>query len=309
MKLEINVTWPARELLSVEVNCNMKIRNSRRATPKNAPAMGEGASAIVIDDCFSQRNRVLDDDRYRIRCRDNDIDLWHPHSPPVPGAGSGPLAHCQPFSSFEQTLVVLMESPHRHEYLKNCIDLPIAPARGIAGCNIYYFLTEIIRSCPHLHRRLKGRDTRVILANPIQFQCSLVSVIKCDPYGDWKKIRDALWKELWHCQSIREEFKQRLECYRPNFIVNACTHSSHKKNCRCMSRGGSESDRDCRKRTVNEFLEDHFPHARIYQVAHPASGHWAGGTAGLRLSERSPRRDMMMRRCCFAIHSRALPVD
>ena len=154
----------------------------------------------MIDGAFGQVNRVCDDDRYRINCQSN-----------------SPLEYCERGTAYGQTLVILLESPHKDEYLGNRIDRPIAPALGTTGRNIRDHLMSIIRKCHHIHSRLCP-NTRVILVNPIQFQCSLISVITSDAETySWKKTRDAVWKALWDYKDIRNEFKGRLERYHPDF--------------------------------------------------------------------------------------------
>ena len=255
--LKINVTWPVRLSLCIQVNCHMEIEAEAKAIEEN--------NRIKIDDCFGEGNRVCDEDKYRIRGRTNGIDFWQPHLPRLLSENICSLGCCGSYASFEQTLIVLLESPHTKEYLNNCIDQPIAPARGTTGCRIRCYLPDIIQSCQDIQGRIGDRSTRVILANPIQFQCSLVSIMKFTPHKEWKIARNAVWKALWDCQDIRYEFKRRLEGYRPDFIINACTHEKA-RSCGCMSRNRSLGDDECRKRKVSDFLGANFPCANIYQA-------------------------------------------
>ena len=201
MALKINVTWPASLRLCIpSIDCrDMEIISPSKAT--------KSGSHITINHAFGRGNRVCDDDRYRITQQSN-----------------GSLERCQPCARFDRTLIILLESPHKDEYGNDCIDCPKKPAQGTTGNNIRDHLMSVIRSCRHIHSCL-GQETKVILANPIQFQCSLVSVINSGAgSGAWKKTRDAVWKALWDLPSIRDEFKRRLERYHSDFIINACTH-------------------------------------------------------------------------------------
>lgn len=244
MALKINVTWP-RHLpqICIPIDCSDLESISRKAV--------KSGDHIVIDGAFGHGNRVCDDDRYRI---DNQ--------------SSDPLKCCERGAAYEQTLVILLESPHKDEYLFNCIDRPIAPAIGETGENIRKYFMSVIRSCCHIHSHLVQK-TRVILANPIQFQCSLVSVINSDAESDaWKETRDAVWKGLWSRQAIQNEFRERLERYHPDFIINACTHDLG-CNYKCL-----DEDSECRVRQIHNFLAENLPYAYIYATAHPASAHW-----------------------------------
>lgn len=249
MALKINVTWP-RHLpqICIPFDCSDLESISRKAT--------KSGDDIVIDGAFGQGNRVCDDDRYRIDRRSND-----------------PLECCERDAAFEQTLVIVLESPRKEEYLGNRIDRPIAPAVGRTGHNIRNHLMDVIRSCSHIHCRLV-QETRVIIANPIQFQCSLESVIKSDANPDaWKKIRDAVWKALWNRKDIRKEFKKRLRRHNPDFIINACTHDLECTNT-YRRNNGNECRMQCRKRKIRDFLKQKFPCAHIYTAAaHPTTWH------------------------------------
>ncbi len=243
MALKINVTWPV-DLGQVCI----PIDSSEMAIIATNKAIQLGGH-ITINNAFGADNRVCDEDRYRIG--DQRI---------------GPLERCQPNAIYGKTLIILLESPHKYEYHNKCIDRPKGPAQKTTGNNIRDHLVNITSSCYHIHSRL-GQDVRVILANPIQFQCSLVSVVRSPK---WQKTRDAVWRALWDIQEIREEFRMRLRGYFPDFIINACTHDG---GCKPKCIGG---DPQCRKRKLHDFLNCNFPFAHIYTAAHPASGHWKG---------------------------------
>ena len=229
MDLKINVTWPPSLLpslpLCISVDCSdVSIISRSKAT--------RSCDRITINDAFGERNRVCDDDRYRITQQ-----------------SSSPLECCQRSESFERTLVIILESPHKSEYQIGCIDRPIGPAQDTTGRNIRDYLMGVVRSCHHIHDRIGNRPTRVILANPIQFQTSLAAMIQVNK---WRKIRNAVWKALWDRPEIKDEFKVRLNCYNPNFIINACTSNFRKR--------------------IRDFLDEHFPCAHIYTTkAHPSS--------------------------------------
>ena len=240
MALKINVTWPERlPQVCIPIDCDDMEPTSEKATK-------EGAH-ITIDGAFGQGNRVCDHDRYRISRE-----------------SQSPLECCRPCATYDYTLVILLESPHRDEYLNNCIDQPQAPALGSTGRNVRKHLMDVVNSCCHIRNRL-DKVTRVILANPIQFQCSLVWVIESNRSNRWKEVRDAVWKALWNQQAIRNECRERLKRHNPNFIINACTHDLECKP-RCLN-----GDQECRKRKVHDFLVENFPCAHIYAASHPST--------------------------------------
>ena len=264
MALKINVTWPTNlGQVCVPIDCRDMQLISSKAT--------RSGDHTVINGAFGWGNRVCDDDRYRIGSQSN-----------------SPLVCCQRNAAHRQTLVILLESPHKDEYFANCIDRPIAPALGTTGHNVQDYLMEVIHSCPDICQRLGQETTRVIIANPIQFQTSLAAIIrvprqrgerneekrkreKREREKREKKIRDAVWKALWDLPAIRDEFRGRLERYHPDFIINACTHDLECTNA-YRKRHCNECKMQCRKRKIYDFLVENFPCAHIYAAAvHPVS--------------------------------------
>lgn len=247
MALNINVTWPEPlPQISIPIDCrHMTIKNFQRATRE-----GHDGCDITVGNAFGADNRVCDDDRYRID-----------HN------SQSPLQRCESNAPFERTLAIVLESPHESEYENNMIDHPLRPAMGKTGENIDEYLMHVVRSCALLHLGI-CRRTRVVLVNPIQFQCSLVSVIKKNKR--WTKIRDRVWNALWSQQSIRDEFRSRLGVYRPDFIINACTHDIDCRRRRCTK------NLECKKHKIRNFIAAHFesPTSK-YEIAHPCS--WQRG--------------------------------
>ena len=207
---------------------------------------------VVINHAFGVQNVVPDVDRYRFRLAEGRISL-RPHpvctvsrrfnryydTPP-----EGPNA------CYSKTIVIVLESPHEDEYLHD-VSQPIAPAQGSTGSNIQGYLDCVLRKCSALCDELEAEETRVVLANPIQFQTSLASVIR---WSDWHPVRDAVWKDIWNLRAIRNEFGARLASYSPNIIINACTAGQ--------------------KAQIRTFLADCFSNVRRYEAYHPSNWHW-----------------------------------
>ena len=226
MTLTLKVTWPVED--EMDVSIQMDCAEIRFIHPTYATRNGND---IVIRNVFGENNRVRDVDRYRIRCQDGSQLRLDPHGDDQGLVEGSNYRDIWPQENFTgDTLVVILESPHKDEYRNNCIDSPIAPAQNNrnnrriigTGIGIQEHLLDVIGLCPNLRCKLSGRETRVILCNPIQFQTSLVAVI-CSP--KWETIRNKVWRTLWDMPRIKDEFRVRLASYSPNYIINACTSS------------------------------------------------------------------------------------
>ena len=255
MTLTLEVTWPVERNVPIQMDCDgIECIYATHAI--------RNGNDIIIRDAFGETNRVHDVDRYRIRCHDG-IQLNLELNDDGQGPRGSNYQDIWPQENFtHDTLVLILESPHKDEYRDNCIDIPIAPAQNnIApnnnriigtGIGIANHLLDIISLCPSLYCNLSVGETRVILCNPIQFQTSLVAVIDVP---NRKGVRDAVWKEFWNMQEIKNNFEDRLESYEPNYIINACTSRLQNK--------------------ISEFLLqcNRFPDSMKYETYHPSVWH------------------------------------
>ena len=182
---------------------------------------------------FGRANLVPDVDRYRLTrgldfsgCAVRTIGRWslvaHPNT----------QIECDPYNdhrvatgseaSFSSTIVVILESPHKFEFLNREIDRPIAPACGVTGVKIQDVLLDMLLAnrCVNL-----VNNTRVIIANPIPFQTSLYSVYDWPANSTYGRghIRDKVWLRLWEYNVIRFNFLDRIRSYCPSVVINACT--------------------------------------------------------------------------------------
>lgn len=283
MQLRLSLTYRCVQELGV---CAPSVHEDDIKDHDRAHADGD---VITINDAFGPANVVPDVDRYRLHLDNRQIALQCHSNCQV----ARHLNHYNDLTAVStedrnKTIVIVLESPHEDEYECN-VGQPIAPAQGSTGCNIQRWLDEVLRSCSALHHELR-EGTRVLLSNPVQFQASLASIIDCsrkDKDGDmvWKKVRDAVWKALWCVQPIRDEFRNRLEIYRPDFVINACTHDLG-CNFKCLDATSS----GCRKRKVHDFLLGEFCSAHIYYTNHPSSWRYGDRNWTLRPSQRSDNR-------------------
>ena len=261
MQLRLSVPYPNTPDLQVEVqNVTVEERVDRTR------ASSQDDVVVTITRAFGAQNVVPDVDRYRLRLTDDRIAL-RCHS--VREVSPCSNRYCDvlpndPNAHYSKTIVVVLESPHRDEYSSD-VSQPIAPAQCATGSKIKNYLGRVLLSCPTLCTQLEGETTRVILANPVQYQASLASVIRTSA---WRRTRDAVWRTLWCCQLIQDNFEARLESYRPDFIINACTH-----DLRCGRRRCPENT-ECKKHKIRTFLSEHFEDCSRYEAAHPSSWHW-----------------------------------
>lgn len=270
MKLRLELTYPCEQVLCVCVpgveKTEVVIRDGGRA--QSIPA------GFAIREAFGRCNVVPDVDRYRLHMEDGRIAL-QPHSQCRVAPCSNRYYDHDPIVARveEKTIVIVLESPHKDEYLRN-VGQPIAPAQGVTGSNIQGWFDCVLGSCPALYSELCVESSRLVLVNPVQFQASLASIIKCTEQTPSKrkekireKIRDKVWTALWSVQRtstsqgcegmanapspIRDCFMIRLSTYEPDYIINACTSKL--------------------KESVGSFLRRNFQDCKRYEVSHPSS--------------------------------------
>ena len=259
MQLRLSVTHPFEQVLEVEVP-NVTVEALVDCTRASC-----ADGVVTIDHTFDRQNVVPDVDRYRLRRNDNRFALCcHPVRAVSPDSNhycDVPPGH--PNRDYSKTLVIVLESPHKDEFRCN-VGQPIAPAQGQTGSGIEKFLDCMLHSCDALYGDLE-EDTRVVLVNPVQFQTSLVAVVKC---SNWSKVRTAVWRALWNHRPavthqnyegqttdalypIRSNFMERLVELRPDYVVNACTLEL--------------------KPCIRSFLERCFGDLDRYEGDHPSS--------------------------------------
>lgn len=113
-------------------------------------------------------------------------------------------------------IILILESPHIFEY-DFTTQNPYGPAQGVTGCNIFYYLEEVINQSPHLNLN-KELCYRIVLINAIQFQTS-EGIKPLD-----KSIRDNNFNTLWKNSFIVNDFIQRVQYFGKSAIVcNLCT--------------------------------------------------------------------------------------
>ena len=223
--------------LKVEGQCLEVTRQNADSRRKFSAALRQHSSEHVresdaehIDllDMFDSNNRVPDVDRYRVcqtaaGCR----LVRHPTCLIEPEHNAFRDVLTDP-GDFAETVVVVLESPHAEEYVGGDVNCPIAPAQGITGCNIRRLLAHVLSADAIAEAGLQvANNSRVVIANPVQFQASLWCIHSgsLEVEGkklDWRTLRNAVWRALW--DHLKEtDFAARLSAYNPSLILNCCT--------------------------------------------------------------------------------------
>jgi|LGVE01.1.fsa_nt_gb hypothetical protein len=117
-----------------------------------------------------------------------------------------------------KTIVLILESPHVEEY-KSKFNYKPAPALGSTGLSLKQHFIKILDDFMTTDMTIEDGEYHIILANAIQYQCSL---------GQKPGIfRDEVWLKLWVTQKYKQLFMDRIKDYDPDIIINCCTDGNH----------------------------------------------------------------------------------
>lgn len=120
------------------------------------------------------------------------------------------------------SVVIVLESPHADEYTyQNNTLSRIAPAQGRTGDFIEKKFVELLE---RNNVKIKTKKSRVIIINPIPIQASAHFLHNQPIKGDFKNLRDFIWKTLWQEEYIyKERFLSTLDVLSPFVVFNCCT--------------------------------------------------------------------------------------
>ena len=182
---------------------------------------------VIVTGMFGNCNIVPDVYRYDIRRCENEFTLSPLNVCEVNHLRHNKYNDRPAINDGTDTLVVVVESPHKDEYCNANLSCPIAPAQGDArggtGYGIEHHLSEIANRIACRVPNMRN-EYRVIIANPVPWQTSLSSLHEKSPRkSPWKDLRDAVWKALWSIDIVKGYFLTRLNNYNPSIVVNACT--------------------------------------------------------------------------------------
>lgn len=120
-------------------------------------------------------------------------------------------------------IAIVLESPHKDEFEKNESGdfKALGPAIGATGCNILGYFPRLIykHNSNSNSSNIEEGKYKVILVNPIQYQCSLGA--------ETSLYRDDIFERMWSYG--KNCFKNRLTVYKPKVIINCCTKKFRKE--------------------------------------------------------------------------------
>lgn len=210
--------WPIRACLEAPITELLACELRSCQPPEKLIGVFDGGRHTRIRGVFGCAQRVPDVDRYRVVQEGDQLRLEnHPNA-------ADDFANETPEQDYpcNQTLVVLLESPHRDEFDRHFT--PRGPAMGATGRSIRKGLIDALERNQCVRRRVVP-DTRVIIANPVQFQTSLFVIHRnrSVPACRRTELRDAVWNAIWGVSEVQEDFIARIRGYRPHTILNLCT--------------------------------------------------------------------------------------
>ena len=158
-------------------------------------------------------------------------------------------------------IALVLESPHKKEFELNKI------ASSFTGKNInkyflinlYYFLSfNTFEDCIYNKKNIMIEDGiyKLILINPIQYQCSLG--LKNSIY------KNDIFKECWKDKSFKNDFIKRLTKSKPTLIINCCT-------------GQENGNVSGLQKLVQNEIDKNFKQINRLYGYHPSSKHFVDG--------------------------------
>ena len=252
MDLILHICWPA--LTARTDKLRQSVSDALTQCSPLCDFMSVRPSGIHVCGMFCERNRMPDVDRYRLVHEGDGLKLQcHGHS----DFRKSPYNDKRPRAAEpeQKTLLILLESPHDDEYCPTMC--PRAPACGSAGRGIATNLARIL-NCSSSVARCINDGTRVIIANPVPFQASL-KAIHGQPLtsSSFRTLRNTVWKLLWNVPEMRCAFREKVQCYNPTWIVNACTGNWK----------GLKGD-------LYDWLFEIGMESRLYAAPHPSFNRW-----------------------------------
>ena len=232
MTLTLHVDFPESAVLPVSVSPKLasRVLQHSRQHADNHVFRESPDGPVHVRDIFTCRNVVPDVDRYRLtRHADREGCTTRTRGQWVLKAHPTWDIPCDPYNDhriangpdYASTVIVVLESPHRHEYADRDLARPIAPACGVTGLKLQDVLLDMLID----NGAEICENARVIISNPVPFQTSLDSLYDRTMVTEYTRgtIRDEVWTALWSFDPIRQNFLDRILAYEPYLTINACT--------------------------------------------------------------------------------------
>lgn len=173
----------------------------------------------------------------------------------------------------KDSIVIILESPHKDEYKLDQLWNQPNPAMGSAGRNLEDDIDVLIAAVSKSYPKIKSGKYQIVLMNSIQYQCSL-GMIPLD-----ESVRDLVFSQIWKLDEIRKNFVDRLKSYNPQFIFNLCTMGDKVPNLNFL---------------VQALINEHYlgnNAVELFMGYHPSS--WIGGAKKLVYDVRKPYKDVI----------------
>lgn len=168
---------------------------------------------VGISGVYSSAKRVKDAYRYIISVKNGTVSFQTIFSDGI-GRFNDQAVEC----SYNPSVVLIIESPHKDEY--DQYFNPISVAQGATGRKIEKYICPILSSGKG--ETLPDGNYDVIISNPVQFQASLFQ-LHHQPLniGEVATVRNKVWKAIY--EKEKDNFLQRIKGYRPVLLLNGCT--------------------------------------------------------------------------------------
>ena len=112
-------------------------------------------------------------------------------------------------------IVIVLESPHRHEYING---VPVGPAQNTTG-TLFKNKFDALISKSVVFNTISTGYHDVIMLNSVQYQCSLGHALKTNAN---KCLRDQIWNNCFQ-NGCSQDITDRISAIKPVCVINLCT--------------------------------------------------------------------------------------
>lgn len=186
--------------------------------PKKWCKLGKNKGLYIVHGIYEPKLRVHDVFRYLITINAKGTVSMVPSGGKIGKWGDRDASEPRKRPS----IVLIIESPHRHEYDYDEGFKPKGPAQGPTGKKIHELLCEMLQRANVLD--LPVGDYDLLIVNPVQFQASLHRLHGKSLNGNSvvQGLRDRSWRAIYKLE--RQNFLKRMNRYRPYAVLMACTN-------------------------------------------------------------------------------------
>ncbi|MCX7093430.1 MAG: hypothetical protein NTY50_08300 [Methylobacter sp.] len=186
---------------------------------------------IIQNGFFHNNKRVPDVYRYDLVKTNGSWELVYPNSV---NNKAQPGCYCYDITNIDpnkNNILIILESPHQHEYDYNNGFIPLTPAQNSTGNNFCKYFTSHVLNHSYFYpllSMLNKNEYSICFVNPVPFQTSLhfIHEKRLFTNGVTGKLRDKIWEQLFNNHYLRTDFINRMQLYssiKPVIILNSCT--------------------------------------------------------------------------------------